>query len=355
MGLKASTTCELRFGENPGEPAVGWLVGDVHDGIAQMFQVIEHARMMVGTKAIATLSTGYLNALEFAKTRVQSADLTQAADKTAPRVTIIHHPDVRRSLMLNKAYAEGLRALVLYTAAAQDRIIIGEHNGTDTTLDVAINDLLLPIVKGAGSERSYDQLAQALQTFGGSGYLQDYPLEQYIRDAKIDTLYEGTTAIQGQDFFFRKIVRNKGAALGAVSAEITEFLASLEDESRLKEERAALQKGLEDFGGMVGAMITQLMSGQDDVRNVYKVGQNATRLLLSAGDLLVGYLLLRQAAVALVKLGAEALSESDRAFYEGKAAVARFFTLTVLPELTARRAIAESVDNSLMDVAEASF
>ncbi|MDT4930299.1 MAG: hypothetical protein QOF92_3166, partial [Pseudonocardiales bacterium] len=355
MGLKASTTCEVRFGENPEIPAKGWLVGDVHQGIAQMFQVIEHARMMVGTKAIATLSTGYLNALDFAKTRVQSADLTQASDKTAPRVTIINHPDVRRSLMTNKAYAEGMRALVLYTSTVQDRIIIGEHAGTDTELDVAINDLLLPIVKGAGSERSYDQLAQALQTFGGSGYLQDYPLEQYIRDAKIDTLYEGTTAIQAQDFFFRKIVRNKGAALGALSAEVTQFLESIADEGRLKEESAALQKALEDFGGIVAAMFSQLMSGQEDVTNVYKVGQNATRLLMSAGDLMVGYLLLRQASVALTKLDANGVSAADRAFYEGKPAVARFFATTVLPELASRRAIAESIDNSLMDVPEASF
>jgi alkylation response protein AidB-like acyl-CoA dehydrogenase len=355
MGLKASTTCEVRFGEIDGIPAKGWLVGDVHNGIAQMFQVIEHARMMVGTKAIATLSTGYLNALEYAKTRVQSADLTQASDKTAPRVPIIQHPDVRRSLMMNKAYAEGLRALVYYTASFQDKILVGKHEGGDVELFEAINDLLLPIVKGAGSERSYDQLAQALQTFGGSGYLQDYPLEQYIRDAKIDTLYEGTTAIQAQDFFFRKIVKNKGAALGALSAEITEFLESIKDEGRLKEERAAVQKALEDFGGIVGAMFQQLMSGQDDVTNVYKVGQNATRALLSAGDLMVGYLLLRQAAVALVKLDANGVSAADRAFYEGKAAVARFFALTVLPELTARRAVAEAMDNSLMDVSEAAF
>jgi hypothetical protein len=311
--------------------------------------------MMVGTKAIATLSTGYLNALEYAKTRVQSADLTQASDKAAPRVAIINHPDVRRSLMLNKAYAEGLRALVYYTASFQDKIIVGQHDGTDVELFEAINDLLLPIVKGVGSERSYDQLAQALQVFGGSGYLQDYPLEQYIRDAKIDTLYEGTTAIQAQDFFFRKIVRNKGAALGALSAEITEFLESIEDEGRLKEERAAVQKALEDFGGIVGAMFQQLMSGQEDVTNVYKVGQNATRALMSAGDLMVGYLLLRQAAVALVKLDANGVSASDRAFYEGKPAVARFFAQTVLPELTARRIIAESMDNSLMDVPEAAF
>ena len=355
MGLKASTTCELRFGERPDVPAVGWLVGDVHNGIAQMFEVIEHARMMVGTKAIATLSTGYLNALDYARTRVQSADLTRAADKAAPRVTIINHPDVRRSLMLNKAYAEGMRALVTYTAAVQDRILLGQAAATDVSGDEAVNDLLLPVVKGAGSERSYDQLAQALQTFGGSGYLQDYPLEQYIRDAKIDTLYEGTTAIQAQDFFFRKIVKNKGAALGAVSAEIGAFLASIADEGRLKEERAALQKGLEDFGGMIAAMFGQLMSAQEDVANVYKVGQNATRLLLSAGDLLVGYLLLRQASVALVKLDTGGVSAADRAFYEGKTAVARFFTSTVLPELAARRVVTETMDNALMDVAEESF
>jgi alkylation response protein AidB-like acyl-CoA dehydrogenase len=355
MGLKASTTCELRFGEIDDIPAQGWLVGDVHDGIAQMFQVIEHARMMVGTKAIATLSTGYLNALDYAKTRVQSADLTQTGDKSAPRVTIIHHPDVRRSLMLNKSYAEGLRALVYYTASKQDGIIVGQHNGEDVALLEAINDLLLPIVKGAGSERSYDQLAQALQTFGGSGYLQDYPLEQYIRDAKIDTLYEGTTAIQGQDFFFRKILRNQGAALGALSNEIASFLDSIEDEGRLKDEVAAVRSAMEDFSAMVSAMLDQFVSAQGDVSNVYKVGQNTTRLLLSAGDLLVGYLLLRQSAVALEKLAEDGLDDADRAFYTGKTAVARFFAQTVLPEFAARRVVVESIDNSLMDVPEDAF
>ncbi|HEY5115662.1 MAG TPA: acyl-CoA dehydrogenase family protein, partial [Nakamurella sp.] len=207
MGLKVSTTCELSFGIN-GIPAVGYLLGDKHDGIAQMFQVIEYARMMVGTKAIATLSTGYLNALDYAKQRVQSADLTRANDKTAPRVTIIHHPDVRRILMKQKAYAEGLRAVYLYTASWQDKIAAGEVSDTEMAAAKKVNDLLLPIVKGVGSERAYENLALSLQVFGGSGYTQDYPIEQYIRDAKIDTLYEGTTAIQAQDFFFRKIVRD---------------------------------------------------------------------------------------------------------------------------------------------------
>ncbi len=353
MGLKASTTCELTFGEK--QPAIGWLVGDVHDGIAQMFRVIEHARMMVGTKSMATLSTGYLNALEFAKTRVQSADLTQQADKTAPRVTIIHHPDVRRSLMLQKSYAEGLRAVAYYTASIQDQVQEAQFAGQDTAALDALNDLLLPIVKGVSSERAYEQLAQSLQTLGGSGYLQDYPIEQYIRDAKIDSLYEGTTAIQAQDFFFRKIVRNNGAALGALSAEIAQFLESIGDEGRLKEEREAVQVALADVGAMVAAMISQLTSAQEDVRNVYKVGQNATRLLMSVGDLMIGYLLLKHASVALGKLASNGLSESDKSFYEGKVAVARFFALTVLPELTARRGIAERIDNTLMDVAESAF
>ena len=330
-------------------------MGDVHNGIAQMFQVIENARMLVGTKAIATLSTGYLNALEYAKTRVQSADLTRMADKTAPRVTIINHPDVRRSLMLNKAYAEGLRALVAYTGSVQDRVLVGTARGEDTSFDAAINDLLLPLVKGVGSERSYEQLAQALQTFGGSGYLQDYPLEQYIRDSKIDTLYEGTTAIQGTDFFFRKIIRNRGAALGAVAAEINAFIESITDEGRLKEEREALRTALGDVGAMIAAMTEMLGSAADDPRNVYKVGQNTTRLLLATGDLMVGYLLLRQAAVALLALNSASLTDDDRAFYDGKVAVAHFFAASVLPELSARRKVTESTDNALMDVPESAF
>src|ERR1700754_5159633 len=207
MGLKVSATCELTFGQH-GVPAKGWLVGDSHNGIAQMFRVIEYARMMVGTKAIATLSTGYLNALDYAKTRIQGADLTQMTDKTAPRVTIIHHPDVRRALMTQKAYAEGLRALYLFTSTYQDAAVAKALHDVDADLAVKVNDLMLPIVKGVGSEQAYAKLTESLQTFGGSGSLQDYPIEQYIRDAKIDSLYEGTTAIQAQDFFFRKIVRD---------------------------------------------------------------------------------------------------------------------------------------------------
>ncbi|MBD5830489.1 acyl-CoA dehydrogenase family protein, partial [Janibacter melonis] len=266
MGLKVSTTCEVTFGEK--EPAIGTLLGGTHDGIAQMFRVIENARMLVGTKAIATLSTGYLNALEFAKQRVQGADLTQMSDKAAPRVTITHHPDVRRSLMLQKSYAEGLRALVLFTASQQDVVDLeqrrtgAEEIAPDSPAAMAgrVNDLLLPLVKGLGSERAWVLLGtESLQTFGGSGYLQDYPIEQYVRDAKIDTLYEGTTAIQGQDFFFRKIIRDQAQALGHLATQIQQFAQDVDAQGgRLSQERQLLAKALEDTQGILGAMVGPL-------------------------------------------------------------------------------------------------
>ncbi|GAB2927314.1 acyl-CoA dehydrogenase [Streptomyces mayteni] len=352
MGLKISNTCELTFGQH-GTPAKGWLLGEKHDGIRQMFKIIEFARMMVGTKAIATLSTGYLNALAYAKERVQGPDLTQFADKSAPRVTITHHPDVRRSLMTQKAYAEGMRSLALYTASVQDAILVKQHAGEDASADEAINDLLLPIVKGYGSERSYEQLAHSLQTLGGSGYLMDYPLEQYIRDAKIDTLYEGTTAIQGQDFFFRKIVRNQGVALTAIAEEIKKFLAEAPGQEELSGARDHLTRAVGELEALVGVLLTDLAATEKDVRSLYRVGLNTTALLMASGDVIVGYLLLRGAAVAGAKL--PTASAKDRPFYEGKIATARHFAATVLPGVAVARAAAESTDLSLMDLDESAF
>ncbi|MFC9002882.1 acyl-CoA dehydrogenase [Streptomyces microflavus] len=351
MGLKASNTCEMTFGDR--HPAKGWLIGDKHDGIRQMFRIIEFARMMVGTKAIATLSTGYLNALEYAKERVQGTDLSQFMDKTAPKVTITHHPDVRRSLMTQKAYAEGMRSLVLYTATVQDAIQEKEAAGEDAKALNGLNDLLLPIVKGYGSEKSYEQLAQSLQTFGGSGYLQEYPVEQYIRDAKIDTLYEGTTAIQGQDFFFRKIVRDQGVSLNTLSEEIKKFLAGAQGNEQLAPALDSLAKAAVDLEAIVGTMITDLTATGEDVKNIYKVGLNTTRLLMASGDVVVGYLLLKGATVAAEKL--PSASAKDVAFYQGKIAAAKFFAANILPGVSAERALAENVDNSLMELDEAAF
>jgi alkylation response protein AidB-like acyl-CoA dehydrogenase len=350
MGLKASTTCELTFGAS--QPAVGTLVGDVHDGIRQMFLIIENARMMVGTKAIATLSTGYLNALDFAKERVQGADLTRQLDKSAPRVTIIHHPDVRRMLMLQKSYAEGMRALVLYTATIQDAVQIAEASGSRDEAAVARNDLLLPIVKGVGSERSYEMLTLSLQTLGGSGFLQDYPVEQYIRDSKIDSLYEGTTGIQGMDLFFRKILRDQGAAIKALLADIAATANADDASGSLKTERAALADGIAQVEGIMTAMTQFAVGSLEEPAELYKAGLNTNRLLLGLGDLIIAWLLVRQAEVAQKALEA---GDSDREFYQGKVASARFFAATVLPRLAAERKIAEETNLDIMTLPEESF
>ncbi|WP_395308927.1 acyl-CoA dehydrogenase [Mycobacterium sp. AMU20-3851] len=352
MGLKASATCELTFGQH-GTPAVGWLVGDEHNGIAQMFKVIEYARMMVGTKAIATLSTGYLNALEYAKTRIQGADLTQMTDKTAPRVTILHHPDVRRSLLAQKAYSEGLRALYLYTAAHQDPGVAAVVSGADASMAERVNDLLLPIVKGFGSERAYQYLTDSLQTFGGSGYLQDYPIEQYIRDAKIDSLYEGTTAIQAQDFFFRKIARDQGAALTHLLGQVQAFLDRDSARPEIADGRTALAAAVADAQGMVGAMTGYLIGSQQEPRELYRVGLGSVRFLLAIGDLLIGWLLLEHAEIALDAL--DGASGKDRAFYQGKVGAADFFARHILPRLSSDRAVIESLQLGSMELPEEAF
>ena len=352
MGLKVSNTCELTFGEK--HPAKGWLVGEVHNGIAQMFQVIEMARMMVGTKAIATLSTGYLNALEYAKNRVQGADLAESANKGAPRVTITHHADVRRELMQQKAYVEGLRALVFYTASWQDKTWAARNRGEQDEVAERINDFLLPIVKGYGSEKSYEQLARSLQTLGGSGFLQDYPIEQYIRDAKIDTLYEGTTAIQGLDFFFRKIVKDQGQALTHIKNEIDAFLAAESGGPSLATARTQLATALADVEAVLNTLFTQASKAMEDARQIHVAAQSTTAFLFASGDLICSWLLLRQAALAQERLAAGA-SEKDVSFYSGKIAAAKWFAGNVLPHLSATRAVVEATDLTLMDLDEAAF
>jgi hypothetical protein len=311
---------------------------------------------MVGTKAIATLSTGYLNALDYARNRVQGPDLTQMMDKRAPRVTITAHPDVRRSLMLQKSYAEGLRALVHLTAYFQDQLDLAARGGSpevDPDMAHRVNDLLLPIVKGVGSERSYELLASSLQTYGGSGFLQDYPLEQYIRDAKIDTLYEGTTAIQGLDFFFRKMVRDQFRAIMFLGAQVAEFVKGDHGDS-LTHERELLGRALEDVQAVIGVLGGWAMASQSEPREIYKVGLNTTRLLMMMGDVVLGYLLLRQAEVAEAAL-AGAPSDRDRRFYEGKVATAKWFAANRLPLLSGERVIVETTTNDVMDLPEGSF
>jgi len=348
MGIRGSTTCELTFGMDA--PAIGYLVGGVHEGIKQMFFVIEEARMSVSQKAIATLSTGYLNSVEYAKERVQGPDILNTRDPEAPKVAIIKHPDVRRMLMVQKAHVEGLRSLVFLASRAQDQAVLHP----DEPYWAKLSDLLLPMIKGYGPERAYELLQQTMQVFGGSGYTEDYPIEQYIRDVKIDSLYEGTTGIQALDLLFRKIAKDRGETIMRLSAEVLEAVKGGDgDDDPLAAERVLLGKAAEDVQGQLGAMIGALMASQGDPTELYKPALHANSLMESLAELLMGWQLILHAEVALAAL--DGASEDDRAFYEGKIASARWFAINVLPKTQLRRTLAETEQSALMSIPDEAF
>jgi len=273
-------------------------------------------------------------------------------DKASPRVTIIHHPDVRRSLMVQKSYSEGMRALVLYTASIQDEIELAEKSGdSDLLADmIARNDLLLPVVKGYGSEKSWTLLGtESLQTFGGAGFTRDWPIEQYVRDAKIDTLYEGTTAIQGLDFFFRKIVKDGGRAIGLLGKEIQKFA---ESGGANPQEKAALFTALGNLNGIISVLVGRAIESQENPEKIYNVGLHTSRCLMAVGDIITAWLLIRQSDIATEKLPN---AGKDTDFYTGKIASAKFFVANFLPQIAADRAIIEAGDGAIMNISESAF
>lgn len=322
MGLTGSPTCEVTFGAHT--PAVGWLLGDTHAGLRQMFELIKHLRMLVGVKSAAALSTGYLNARDYAVTRVQGQPVVGGDGRPVP---IIEHPDVRRSLMTQKAYAEGMRALILYTGTHQDRIEASRAVGELDRDSDAYHQLLLPVIKGYCAETAWRVLGQeSLQVFGGSGFLTDYPLEQYVRDAKVDSLYEGTTGIQGIDLFSRKILRDGGSTLAKLLTEIDRTAAQSSDPG-LAHERAILAEAVSSLRAMV-ALLTERWGTDTGITSERVVAaQDTTRLLLRLGDLVCGWLLLRSAHVASAS---DAATDADRNFYRGKIETGAWFARQVL-------------------------
>jgi alkylation response protein AidB-like acyl-CoA dehydrogenase len=356
MGLNASATCELTFSAGD-TPAYGYLLGDTHDGIRQMFHVIEYARMMVATKAMATLSTGHLNAVEYARTRHQGPDLTRAGDRDAPKVAIIDHADVRRMLLDQKAHAEAMRALVLYIGWVQDQGVRATDAGE---VEAAASwqrreDLLLPLAKGWCSERAYDLLGSSvLQTFGGSGYTRDYPIEQYVRDAKIDTLYEGTTGIQAMDLLWRKIVRDQGHAYGWLRSELAAAATTADGTADgtadpLAGERAQLADALDALDRHLGVLLGHGAASRHDgdTERIHLAGLHTTALLHTLAETVAAMLLLRQADHALTLIG-QGDAGYDRVWLDTKVGTVRWFCRTVLAHAAVRAAAAETEDGLAM-------
>ena len=344
MGFNASATCELSFGENGN--CQGYLLGGVENkGMRQMFTLMNGARIWTGVKAMSLASTAYLNALEYTKERIQGTDLKEMMNKSAPRVPIIRHPDIRRMLMNQKSKVEAMRALNLKTSALMDEVNMagGEENAP---VQAGMIEVLTPIIKAYCSEESLFTINDALQCLGGSGYCSDYPIEQYMRDSKITTIYEGTTHIQAMDLVGRKLPQNGGANYNSVMADISEFLSGAAEDETIRAEVKMMQEAVD----AVKAQSNMLMAFFTE--NIYLIGLHANNFLFSLGELVCGKLLLEQALVA--KQGMEKTSEGqrDRYFYEGKIAAAKFYVNNTVPNIFTRSRLMEMKDTSAVDVSE---
>ncbi|MER2565113.1 MAG: acyl-CoA dehydrogenase [Myxococcaceae bacterium] len=350
LGINSSATCVLNFGEN-GE-CFGELVGTVENqGMPQMFRMMNGARIAVGIQGLAVASSAYLNALEYAKDRKQGANFKHFKDPSKPRVAIIEHPDVRRMLLELKSHVEGIRALVVKLAAHRDLALIFQGKDDEkATYHQSQVDLLTPLVKSYGSDESFRLCGIAIQVFGGAGFLKDWPVEQYLRDSKIFSIYEGTNHIQAMDLVGRKLGQNGGANFQAFMSDIATFVEKYKAHPIFGNEVAAL-------GSASEAVVSAAMGfmGWSQSEKVTLVPLSANRFLEMMAKTTVGFLLLDagvKAEEALAKLPA---SHTDRAFYEGKRYSALYYGRNVLPQVKQLAELITLEDTSPMDITDAAF
>ncbi|MGZ3448660.1 MAG: acyl-CoA dehydrogenase [Polyangiales bacterium] len=353
MGINGSSTCVLNFGEN--DQCVGELVGTVENaGMPQMFKMMNGARIAVGLQSVAVASSAYLNALDYAKDRKQGASIKFWKDATAPRVPIIDHPDVRRMLLDMKSRVEGIRALIVKLARHQDaHEVFKGKDDAQAAYHLGQVDLLVPLVKAYGSDQSFRICETAIQTYGGVGYTQDYPVEQYCRDAKIFSIYEGTNHIQSMDLVGRKLGQNGGANLQAFLGDVGKFIAENSDHPVLGPSVKELQAAHEAVGGSAMRLLGWFQAGK-----MAMVPLVATRFLEMMSELAVGWLLLEGARIAhasSAKLPEGDAGAKDRAFYAGKVAAAKYYALNVVPGVKLKAEIMSREDTSPLDITDEAF
>jgi alkylation response protein AidB-like acyl-CoA dehydrogenase len=319
LGIHASPTAVMAYGDEKG--AVGYLVGEENRGLEYMFTMMNHARLGVGVEGVAIAERAYQHALTYAKDRVQGRPV---GAKSAERVAIIHHPDVRRMLMLMKSQNEAMRAVAYIAAAALDRA--NRHpDEVERARNQAVVDLLIPIVKGWCTELAVEIASTGVQVHGGMGFVEETGAAQYLRDARITTIYEGTTGIQANDLVGRKIAREKGATALAVMAEMRRFCEKLSGSQDVDSQaiRASLTRGVD----ALGEATEWLVANHDS--NPKAVYAGAVPYLKLFGTVAGGWQMARAAAIARKKLDS---GDADRAFYQAKIATARFYADCVLPQ-----------------------
>lgn len=350
MGINGSATCVMSFGENG--DCVGELVGTAENqGMPQMFRMMNGARIAVGIQGLSLASSAYLNALDYAKERKQGANFKFWKDPAKPRVPIIEHPDVRRMLLDLKAHTEGIRSLVVKLAAHRDQYhVLAGKDDDKAAYHQGQVDLLTPLVKAYASEEGFRLCATAIQVYGGAGFTKDWPVEQYTRDAKIFSIYEGTTHIQSMDLVGRKLGQNGGANLQAFMGDIGAFVEANKSHKVFGKEVELLASASEQVLQL--AMGFMAWSQSDKVVLVPLV---ANRFLTMMSQLAVGFLLLDagvKAEAALAKLPA---NHADRAFYEGKRYSALWYARNVLPQVESHAKIAMLEDFTPMEISDAAF
>jgi len=362
MGIRGSATCTLNFGEK--DNCIGELLGRQRQGLEIMFHMMNEARLEVGMQGLGHASAAYEQALEYARARVQSRSIWDLTDPRAQPVSIIEHPDIRRTLLWMKAYVDGLRALNYYVAYAIDRAEIAEDEKEHRQWQGLV-EFLTPVCKAFSSDKGVEICSYAIDIHGGYGYCSEYPVEQYLRDVKIACIYEGTNGIQALDLVGRKLAQDKGVAISRLLAEIGETAAATADRPGLTMIGAALAKAVAAVGALTG-QFKEWAEGSGLVLPIL----NARPFLEILGDLLVGWQLIEGAQVAAIKLeelytqaGAEtraqrralARGRSEAAFYEGKVAAARYFALNILPTVKGRCLGIQAGDRTPLEMLDASF
>jgi alkylation response protein AidB-like acyl-CoA dehydrogenase len=352
MGINGSATCVLNFGENGA--CIGIPVGGdakLNQGMPQMFKMMNGARIAVGIQGISVASSAFLNALEYAKERKQGASITHWKDATAPRVPIIEHADVRRMLLDMKSRVEGIRALAVKLANHQDQV--RSLSGKDEA-KVAYHqgqvDLLVPLVKAYGSDQGFRVCETAIQTYGGAGFTRDYPVEQYCRDAKIFSIYEGTNHIQAMDLVGRKLSQAGGSNLQAYLGEIATFVAKHGAHPVFGSSVKKLGAAQEALAGTAMRLLTWFQSGQMGLVPLY-----ANRFLEMMSETSVAWMLLDGGVLAHEKAKTVKPGHQDEAFYAGKIATGLYYAKNVLPGVDEKARILAEEDKSAIEITDAAF
>lgn len=347
MGINGNSTCVLNFGEN--DDCYGELVGGAENqGMKQMFLMMNQARLAVGIQSLGIASQAYLCALQYAKERKQGPSVENFKDPEAPKVAIIQHPDVRRSLLEMKARVEGIRSLLIRIAAHRDQAAVAQ--GKDDELVASHRgwiDLLIPLAKAYSSDQAFRIGEIAVQVHGGAGFIKDYGVEQDVRDSKIFSIYEGTNHIQALDLVSRKLGQRGGANFQAFIAELQGFCEEHKDNAAVGADLAHLSRAVE---AVLGAAMRFL--GWSGEGRIAEVTLNANRFLEMLSETMVGYLLLQGAAIAQAALDA---GSSEKAFYEGKVAAAKWFARNVLPTVPSKAEMLGLEDDTALHISDDAF